>query len=234
MSSKRTIMEHIIEIKNILLPAFVIWLLTFFVLWFFREDILRIFLSLDKTGSINKQVINPTESFSVLFQIVSIFTSIFNVPIWIFLIWKYIQSELTFKEKKWFIIAITSILTLSTFGIIYTSFLLIPSIIEFFVSVTPSFIEINYSLSEYIDFTLFLLFMSALVFQLPLAIFISLVFNLTTKKNLILQRKKIYFSIVVVSALITPGDGITLAFVVAPLILLFELTIILAAILKIK
>jgi len=236
MSSPKTITEHFRELKNIAIPLAILWVIFFCIIWNVRENILQLFLDMSLRAGVEvKQVLSPTESFSVLFKLVSIATNISMVPFFILAIWKYLGAELTTQEKKFALISIFigSILLIS--GVLYGSLFVIPAVMEFFASLTPSYIEINYNLSEYIDFSLFMLMTLVGVFQLPLLIIASVLTNLISIVSLKKNRKGIYFGLIIAAALITPTpDLFTLAMVALPLLILFEFSIIISSIFQSK
>jgi len=225
MSSKKTIVEHIHSIKRYCIINCVVWILTFSALWYVREDILSFLLQLGNDGLVEPQALNPTSPFLVLFKIIAIASSVVNTPLWILTIWKYLQDEMTYREKKWFIILVVSITVLSIFGVVYTWWLVVPVIINFFMSVTPEYITLQYNIAEYVDFILFLLLISILIFQLPILIVSAALVQIVSAKQLAKKRKIIYFSMVVLSAFITPADALSIFLVAIPLIILFELSL---------
>ena len=84
-------------------------------------------------------------------------------------------------------------------------------------------------LGKYISLVLMMLISVAIAFQLPLVVLLLERIGIVEVADLRASRRYVYFAIVVVSAVISPGDAITVTVaLVGPLILLYELGIVLA------
>ncbi len=85
----------------------------------------------------------------------------------------------------------------------------------------------TYRLSEYIDFALFLLAASVLAFQMPALILLLGWIGFISPVLLRKYRRWAYFGLVIVAALVAPPDITSLFLMLAPLLLLYELGILL-------
>ena len=86
------------------------------------------------------------------------------------------------------------------------------------------------SLPEYIDLVLTTLLTFGLCFQLPLVVLTLTRIGIVQVDQLRLWRRYVYFGLAVVAASMTPGDVVTaMLALMAPLILLYELGIVLSA-----
>ena len=84
-------------------------------------------------------------------------------------------------------------------------------------------------LGKYISLVVMMLVSVAIAFQLPLVVLLLERIGIVEVADLRASRRYVYFAIVVVSAVISPGDAITVTVaLVGPLILLYELGILLA------
>ncbi len=84
-----------------------------------------------------------------------------------------------------------------------------------------------YRLSEYIDFTLLLLASSVLAFQMPALILLLGWIGFVSPSFLRKHRRWAYFILVIIAALVAPPDITSMFLMLAPLLLLYELGIIL-------
>jgi Tat protein translocase TatC len=90
-------------------------------------------------------------------------------------------------------------------------------------------------LGKYISLVVMMLVSVAIAFQLPLVVLLLERIGIVEVADLRASRRYVYFAIVVVSAVISPGDAITVTVaLVGPLILLYEFGILLAVIGKPK
>jgi sec-independent protein translocase protein TatC len=82
------------------------------------------------------------------------------------------------------------------------------------------------TLPEYIDLVVGMLIVFALAFQLPLVVLALLSIGIVELATARSARKYVYFAMVIISAVITPGDVITATIaLMVPLCMLYELGI---------
>lgn len=147
-------------------------------------------------------------------------------------VWRFIKPALTPKELK---NTRGSIIFVSFFfftGAAFGYFLLAPFTFSFLANYqlgTTSILETRPMLSDYIDNLIDITIGSALSFQLPVVAFVLTKIGLITPSFLRTYRKYAFVVILVVAAVITPSpDWMSQMIVCVPLILLYELSIIIS------
>jgi len=147
-------------------------------------------------------------------------------------VWKFIKPALTPKELR---NTRGSILFVSIFfftGAAFGYFLLAPFTFSFLGNYhlgTSTILETRPMLSDYIDNLIDITIGSALSFQLPVVAFVMTKIGLITPSFLKTYRKYAFVVILVVAAVITPSpDWMSQLIVCVPLILLYELSIIIS------
>ena len=147
-------------------------------------------------------------------------------------VWKFIKPALTPKELR---NTRGSILFVSIFfftGAAFGYFLLAPFTFSFLGNYhlgTSTILETRPMLSDYIDNLIDITIGSALSFQLPVVAFVMTKIGLITPSFLKTYRKYAFVVILVVAAIITPSpDWMSQLIVCVPLILLYELSIIIS------
>ena len=129
------------------------------------------------------------------------------------------------------LIALTISLGLAVLGLIYAWDILIPFLLEYLQDdAAAAGLETTWHLQAWIGFLLSLALGSALAFQVPLAVLISLRGGLVEKVMLTHYRRHLWFTSIVVAAMLSPPDPLSLALIAAPMIILFELALIADAI----
>lgn len=91
----------------------------------------------------------------------------------------------------------------------------------------PGEVQQAFRLSEYLDFALTMFLCIALAFQLPVAMLLLSWTGLVSASFLRRKRKFAVMGVVVLAALISPGDVVSLALLALPLYLLFEISLVL-------
>jgi sec-independent protein translocase protein TatC len=236
--------EHLRELRTRLRNA-VIALLVGWVLAFWQSERLVDLLgrpyyeALKRAGSKavafpKLQSLAPTETFWVAFEI-SLWTGVFIASPFIFhQVWKFIAPGLYEKEKKVAIpFAVFSGLCFIGGGL-FCFYLVLPAALDFLSqfgvgNLGHVTIESAWTLREYHDFAIRFLLAFGLVFELPLLIFFLSYVGLVTHKSLWRFNKYAVVVSFIVGAILTPGpDIVSQLFMALPLVVLYNLSIVIA------
>lgn len=138
----------------------------------------------------------------------------------------FISPALREKEKKYSIPLIISVYVLFILGVLMTYYILFPISFRFLgtYSVAEK-IHTSITLDSYISTFTTLTLTMGVVFQLPIFAFILAKMNIISARILSRYRKYAFMVIVVIAAIITPPDIMTLIFVSLPLYMLYEISI---------
>ena len=157
---------------------------------------------------------------------------ILGIPVITFQLWKFIAPGLLKNERKYvFPIVLFSFISFIA-GVLFAYFIIIPFSLNFFSSMGYVDVENNFSINYYFSYILWLIFSSGLLFQLPVLVVIFTLIGILTPPFMRHYRRHSFITILILSALITPPDPISLLMMSLPLILLYELSIILCSIFK--
>jgi sec-independent protein translocase protein TatC len=140
----------------------------------------------------------------------------------------FVSPALTRQEKKWVLIIIPWIFLMFLAGVAFGYFMLAPWTIWFLYNFGSSIAEMFPRISNYISFLSKLLLLTGLVFEMP--VISTFLARIGVLKPEWLSSKRGIAIIVsfIVAAVITPPDPITQCLLAVPLILLFEMSILLA------
>jgi sec-independent protein translocase protein TatC len=169
--------------------------------------------------------------FSMWFSVILISGLILAFPYVFYQFWSFIKPALTKKELSRTRGVIFWVSFLFFTGVLFGYFVVTPYAINFFFHFQLDEIVQNiWTINSYIDMMLPLVLGSGLAFQLPLVIYFLAKIGIVTAKYLKNIRKYAIVIIFIVAGVITPGpDVISQLAVALPLLLLYEISIILAA-----
>lgn len=140
-------------------------------------------------------------------------------------LFRFITPALYENEKKYSVRVAITIYLLFVVGVLMSYFILFPISFRFLGTYSvSSLVESNITLKSYISTFTTLTLVMGLVFQLPVIAFFLGKVGVVTSKMLKHYRKYALIVIMLVAAIITPPDIMTLILVTIPLYLLYEVS----------
>ena len=174
--------------------------------------------------------IELTEPFFTYLRI-GLYTSIFlSFPYLLGQIWLFVRPALYSKERNavWPFILLSYPLFVG--GGLFGYFVVIPFGYDFFLGFENKFTLPTLSMASYLSLTIHLLFAFGLVFELPTISFLLTKIGLINSDWLRRNRKYSLVVIFICAAILTPPDIFTQALMAGPLIILYEISILVSKI----
>ncbi len=176
--------------------------------------------------------LKPLEPFSVRIKTSVVIGLFVGGPVIFYQLWRFITPGLTSREKRYALPFVILSQVMFAIGIGF-AFLVIPHGLRILLNLGGPGIEALLSANEYLSFFLAMSVAFGLVFELPLVL-ISLVMA-GVLKAAALRRARPYAMLIMVvaSAFITPTtDAVTLLLMAGPMILFYELSILVARLIE--
>lgn len=155
---------------------------------------------------------------------------ILGFPYILWEIWKFISPALYEKEKKnavWFILTASILFFI---GVLFGYYLILPLSVNFFGGFNvSSVIKNEFNVDNYIGMVKTSVISCGLIFELPIIIYFLTKIGLVTAQTLRQYRRYSIVIILIVAAIITPPDILSQVIVSIPLLLLYEISIFIAA-----
>lgn len=147
-------------------------------------------------------------------------------PYILFELFRFISPALYENEKKYSVQVATVIYLLFIIGVLMSYFVLFPISFRFLGTYSVAErVHSTITLDSYVETFTTLTLVMGLVFQLPVVAFALAKMGFTSSNILSKYRKHAFLVIMIVAAIITPPDIMTLVLVTVPLYFLFELSI---------
>jgi sec-independent protein translocase protein TatC len=166
---------------------------------------------------------------TVQFHLAFVAGAILSSPLWFWQIWVFIRPALHEAEKK----MVRPFLTLGFFlfctGVGFTYYILLPFGINMLTSFGLADIKATIDMKDFILVTIKIMLFMGLMFQLPMAMIILGFMGIVTKQSLHAMRRYVYVIATIVAAVFTPPDVISQLLMLVPLLVLFELGVLLVA-----
>jgi sec-independent protein translocase protein TatC len=228
------LLEHLNELRKRLVWIFIAVALCTVIGFLFAETILDYLLvpyaqATNTIGETTLQTLRPTEGLETYFKVSLLFGAVLAMPVILVQFWLFVSPGLKPGEKRYIFIFVPSSLALFVVGMAFAWFVLAPAAIFFLANFMPQIFTTDWTSQEYISFVLRLIFWLGVSFQLPIIVYFLSRVGLVTARMLMDQWRIAIVLIAVVAAIITPSiDPVTMLLTMAPLVVLYILSIALA------
>lgn len=222
--------EHLEELRWVLFKS-LISVVLFFVISFYFSEYIMDFLLKPLPPESNKLIyLEPAGGFLVRLKVAFTTGLVISLPVIVYQLWSFIGPGLLEKEKRYapHVVFFTTICFLT--GAFFAYFAVIPLGLKFLAKFQTEMIEQNLTINSYLSFIIWLMLVFGLVFELPV---LSLFFTKIGLINHRLLRKIRTYAIVVVfilAAILTPPDVVSQVLLAIPLIILYEISILISKI----
>lgn len=226
-------LDHLEELRWRLIKVIVAVVVCAIAIYFFSDKVLALLVRpyneashfLQKTDSHKLIFLSPTGGFMIRIKI-SIFAGILiALPFIFYQIWKFVVPGLLKNERRY----LPPILTLSTvcflIGAMFCYFVVLRFGLRFLLSFETAELEATITVNEYLQFVTMLIFVFGLLFELPILAFFLTKLGLLTPEFLRHYRRHGIVIMVILAAVITPPDVFTQLLLAGPLIILYEVSI---------
>lgn len=147
-------------------------------------------------------------------------------PFIVYELFKFVSPALYENERKYSVFIVSAIYVLFIIGVLMSYFVLFPISFRFLGTYSVAErVHNTITLDSYVETFTTLTLVMGLVFQLPVIAFALAKMGFVSSNMLSEYRKHAFLIIMLVAAIITPPDLMTLVLVTIPLYLLFEMSI---------
>lgn len=223
-----TIWQHLNELRNRLFYSLIVLLVGIVISVIFAEYLLEL-IAKPIGGLENLLSIQVTENLSVYFRVTLLAGFILALPFILIQMLLFISPGLKKNERLWLFRAIPLATLLFVGGAIFAYLVMLPSALPFLVEFPGP--DVLPKWKDYVNFVTSLIFWIGLSFETPLLMFVLAKLGIINAKGLIKGWRVAVVVIAVIAAVATPTpDPINMAILMAPLLILYLLGILLAAI----
>jgi Tat protein translocase TatC len=225
------ISEHLEELRSRIIKSIIIIVGFFFISWFFKTKILEIIkkphtITMKSLGlSQSLQVLSYQEGFYAYIKLCLITAVFMAYPIILFQIWRFVEAGL-FKRERRYVKTFAPISYIAfIIGVLFGYYFLIPYGLQFLIKILGGGIQPMITMSQYISLVTLLTLALGIVFQLPLIMLFISKIGMLKAGDFIKWRLYAILIIFILAAVITPPDPFTQVMTALPMIILYEIGI---------
>lgn len=168
----------------------------------------------------------PGEAFMTRITLTMIGGVFLALPVILFQGWRFVAAGLKEHEIKYVKIFAPFSFLLFWAGVLFSYYIVVPISIRFLLGFSSDVIVPMITIKNYVSFVATMLLAFGIIFELPLILMFLTMIGVASPAFLIQKRKYAVVMILIVSALITPPDVISQLLMAVPLIILYEIGIV--------
>ncbi len=236
MSQEESFVSHLVELRDRMIRSLVVVLVLFGVCFYFSGEIMK-FLSLPLYQALppgTKPIFtDQAGAFFTLTKVSFLAAVLLSLPWIMYQAWAFVAPGLYEHEKKFALPLIVSSIFFLVVGISFAYWFVLPAAYKFFFAfASRTGADVLQDLQKYWDFTLAIFFGFGLTFEVPVAEMLLVKLGMVTTGQLRAARRYVVVGAFIVAAVLTPPDVLSQFMLAIPLILLYELGIVLAGFIK--
>lgn len=217
---------HLSELRNRLMVTAFAFVVFFIIGFIYKKEIYHFF---EKDIHIKLNITSPLETVWIFLSIAGLVAVVATLPLLSLQLWLFIKPGLTNREKKASLSYVPTIFILFLAGLVAGYLAFTQLIFPFLLDLNDDMFNEIFTVEKYFRILFHTMLAFALVFELPIIMMFLTSLGVVTPDFLKRTRKYAYFIMLLVGGLITPPDIILQIIVAIPLILLYEISIQLAA-----
>ncbi|MGE8648802.1 twin-arginine translocase subunit TatC [Acinetobacter sp. GFQ9D192M] len=164
-----------------------------------------------------------TATFMAPFKLNFFIALLIAMPFILYQLWAFVRPALYVKEKKLALPLLISSIVLFYAGIAFAYLIALPSILHFFISVSPETVAPMTDINSYLAFCLKLFLVFGFTFEIPIITLLLIIIGVVSTQTLVEKRRFIVVGCFFIAMFVTPPDALSMIMLAVPMWLLFEL-----------
>lgn len=173
-------------------------------------------------------VLAPTEAFMTTLTVCMYAAIVVAAPFISYQIFAYVLPAFSPRERRVVMPLVLAIPALFIIGVVFAYFVILPAAVDFLLSFNSEQFSTELRARDYYSFFSTTLIAGGVVFQVPVIILALVRLRIVTVSQLRKYRRYAYLAIALIAAALPGVDPITMLIEMVPLLLLYELSILLA------
>lgn len=229
-----SLIEHLGELRRVLIISIIAVGITTVLSFVFVDQVVNFLIKPLTDLHVKLSFISITEVFMTKIK-VAIFTGIIlALPIIMYQFWNFIIPALKKEEKKYIRVLVPLSVVLFIIGVAFAYFTVFRFGLAFLIQAGEGF-NANPTMNNYFSFLISFILPFGAIFEIPLVVFVLAKFGLVSHTFLANKRKYAILIIFIAAGILTPGtDVVSQIAMGVPMVLLYEISIIIARFVKAK
>jgi sec-independent protein translocase protein TatC len=230
---EESLMSHLIELRSRVMKASVALVLVFAALMIYpgqKEIFNMLFGPMVEALAGGKIIVtDPIDSFMIPIKLVLLVSFFMALPVVLYQVYGFIAPGLYKHEKRLAVPVIVSATVLFFCGVAFCHFVVFAKVFTFFREVAPDVVAYTPDIAKVFGFvtTMFLAF--GITFEIPVVVVLLVRMGVVSVQKLRDIRGYVIVGAFIIAAVVTPPDVLSQLMLAIPMVLLYELGIVMAA-----
>jgi len=227
---KMTLMQHFAELRRRILWCALIFVFAFCLGWVISPYV-ELFLTrplLNVWADAALLYTGISDGLMIQFSLATLVALVITVPVLLWHVWAYVAPGLHKNEKQFLVPIFLLSPILFVMGAAFAFYILFPFVFKFFLELNESMYVptvLMPAVTGYLAFSIGLLKVFGIAFQLPLVLVCLNRVGLLSKESVIKSRRYVIIAVFIVAAMLTPPDVVSQVLLALPMLFLFEISI---------
>ncbi len=227
--NEMTFLEHLEELRWRIIYSLIGLVVGTAIAWIFIDFLINnILLKPAAKAGVQLQNLRPFGQLYLYFEVAIAAGIILSLPNLFYQFWKFVAPALKKSERKYISLTVAFSTLCFLVGIVFAYFVLLPFVLKFAVQFGTKAIKNEFAINEYMTIIISAMLGAGLVFELPLISFFLTKLGVITPALMSKYRRYAIVVIFIVSAFLTPPDVATQLIMAGPLLVLYEVSILIS------
>jgi sec-independent protein translocase protein TatC len=223
-----TLVEHLDELRSRMIVCLIVFAVALALCFWQNHLLLELAQNPLPHGHTRLLTLGVTEPFTTTLTVSAYGAIVLSLPIWLWQLYAYVLPAFSPGEKRLVLPILLLFPLLFLAGIAFSYFVVMPAALHFLLDFNDSQFNIQVRAKDYYSFFSMTELAGALVFQLPLAILAVTRLGIVPVEFFSKNRRYAYLVIAIVAAALPGVDPVSMLLEMVPLLILFELSILIA------
>lgn len=223
-----TVVEHLDELRVRIIACLVVLGVAFGLCFWQNELLLEIASNPLPSGHEKLLTFGVAEPFTITLTVAAYGALILSLPIVLYQAYAYVLPAFSDRERRVALPILLLAPVLFGAGVVFAYFVVMPPAVKFLLNFNDTQFNVQVRARDYYSFFATTMLAGGVVFELPLAILAVTRLGIVSPGQLSKNRRYAYLIIAIVAAALPGVDPISMLIEMIPLLVLFELSILIA------
>ena len=224
--NKQPLGEHLVALRKILLRSVAAIAIAFVAVFYVAVDpLMNLLINPIVERGITVIYTEMSAALMTKLKVAFIAGAVLASPYVFWQIWAFIKPALYEHEKKAFRVTFGATVFLFLLGVAFCYTAVYFLAVDFFLVAGENLATPMLAVDKYVSFLFGFVLPFGLAFELPVALYITTKMGMTNYEMLASKRKFVILAVVVIAAFLTPPDVVSQVMLSIPILILFEISL---------